>query len=59
MANQKQRIVGGTNLPVGNPAVVENLPRQNVDRENAVVGAQGGGMIHHRIRDRIVETEIF
>lgn len=58
MANQKQRIVGGTNLPVGNPAVVENLPRQNVDRENAVVGAQGGGMIHP-IRDRIVETEIF
>ena len=46
MANQKQRMTGAaTSASTIGPAAapVDNLPRQNVDRENAVVGAQGAG----------------
>ena len=51
MANQKQRITGTTTqATVGGQAAgapADNLPRQNVDRENAVVGAQGGGKLYY------------
>ena len=44
MANQRKIITGES--PTAPAVNQENLPRQNVDRENAVLGAQGVGKLY-------------
>ena len=43
MANQRKIITGVSTISTNGVVNQQELPRQNVDRENAVLGAQGAG----------------